>query len=272
MSMMIFAMLLHWGAVVLTCIYILRKSVGTNGTLYCIIFAVSSILLSVKYWENFTGVANKATNLPYLKLINQTRRTKMVLISYLWKTIICFICVIGIHGIKAEKFAHGVRAIFNFESTKLQHKFSSLNLGSDDSCSTYVPYIIAIINICSSYTCAKAAKTACVVGCQRLCFSLPLMIVILAAPFAMAGLMYDPTILKFTDCDLLFSNLNLTILGEMSDIWPIVASGIMLFISVLCTTWYIWTTNGYKLGELQRYDCIHDIEQFCAKIIEIRYK
>lgn len=249
--MIVFGMLLQWGAIVLTCFYIFRNSVDKNNTMLCIVFVVSTITLSVKYWENFSGVSDTSCNMKYIKWIHQTRRTKTMLLTNIFKTIISFVSIIVIYGTQGNSFIEVVKSIFSFNDTKQIHDFGSLDFDSADICYTYEPYVIAIINICSSYACAKAAKTACVIGCQIVCFSIPLLVVPLVTPFALTMLFYDTSVLSFANCGLIFSDLNLKSL-EFSGVWQIVTSGIMFYVSFLIITWYIWRTNGYKLGKMQR--------------------
>ncbi|XP_063417559.1 chitin synthase chs-2-like [Mytilus trossulus] len=230
-----------------------RKKLNEDNTILVIIFAVSALFISLKYWENFVkSSADKSNWLSHLKWIYQTRRTKMMCIVSFWKTIISFITIIVLYAIQAESALDGVKAIFNLGDTKLKHDFGGHFLGTTDICKTYVPYVVAVVNICSGYICTKAAKTACVTGSEILCFSIPLILAPFLTPFALQGLVSYPDILDFKDCDMFLSRWNLESMENISDSWPLVVGGLLLYISLLFVTSFIWTTNGFILGKTQR--------------------
>ncbi|XP_071149918.1 chitin synthase chs-2-like [Mytilus edulis] len=249
----VFGVLLQIGGIALLCVYMFRKKLNEDNTILVIMFAVSALFISLKYWENFVkSSADKRNWLSHLKWIYQTRRTKMMCIVSFWKTIISFITIIVLYAIQAESALDGVKAIFNLGDTKLKHDFGGHFLGTTDICKTYVPYVVAVVNICSGYICAKAAKTACVTGSQILCFSIPLILAPFLTPFALQGLVSYPDILDFKDCDMFFSRWNLESMENISDSWPLVVGGLLLYISLLFVTSFIWTTNGFILGKTQR--------------------
>ncbi|CAC5377819.1 CHS1 [Mytilus coruscus] len=249
----VFGVLLQIGGIALICVYISWNNLNVDNTVLVIIFVVSAIFISLKYWENFVkSSADKRNWLSHLKWIYQTRRTKILCIVSFWKIIISFITILVLYAIQAENAIDGVKAIFNLDDTRLKYDFGSHFLGKPDICKAYIPYVVAVVNICSSYICAKAAKTACVTGSQILCFSIPLILAPLLTPFALQGLVSYPDILDFKDCDMFFSRWDIESMENISDSWPLVVGGLLLYISILFVTSYIWTTNGFILGKTQR--------------------
>ncbi|XP_052079732.1 chitin synthase chs-2-like isoform X2 [Mytilus californianus] len=249
----VFGVLLQIGGIALICVYMSWNNLNVDNTVLVIIFVVSAIFISLTYWENFVkSSADKSNWLSHLKWIYQTRRTKILCIVSFWKIIISFITILVLYAIQAENALDGIKAIFNSDESRLKYDFGGHFLGKTDICKAYIPYVVAAVNICSSYICAKAAKTACVTGCQILCFSIPLILTPVLTPFALQGLVSYPDILDFKDCDMFFSRWNLESMENISDSWPLVAGGLLLYISILFISSYIWTTNGFILGKTQR--------------------
>lgn len=238
--------------IAMVCYYIFNSDlIGYDGSLLAI-FIISAILISLKYWETFVVGKKKSRWLPHIKWIYKTRRTRIMCVVNVWKLIITFVSVIGIYSIKAEKSMDGVQSIFNIGTAKLKAIYGGHDLGINDTCQSYVPFVMAIINISITFVCSKAAKAACVIGFQRLCFSFPITIVPIATVVVLEVLMFHPDILRLGDCDLYFAKWNL---GEMEDInesWPLLVAGLALYLSLVCATHHVWTSNGIILGKTQR--------------------
>ena len=194
----------------------------------------------------------KSRWLPHIKWIYKTRRTRIMCVVNVWKLIITFFSVIVIYSIKAEKSMDGVQSIFNTGTAKLKAIYGGHDLGINDTCESYVPFVMAIINISITFVCSKAAKAACVIGFQRLCFSFPITIVPIATVVVLEVLMFHPDILRLGDCDLYFAQWNLGEMEDINDSWPLFVAGLALYLSLVCATHHVWTSNGIILGKTQR--------------------
>jgi len=238
--------------IAMICYYIFSSDLIGYDSSLAAIFIVSAILVSLKYWETFVVGKKKSRWLPHIKWIYKTRRTRIMFVVNIWKLIITFVSVIVIYSIKAEKSTDGVQSIFNIGTAKLKAIYGGHYLGINDTCQSYVPFVIAIINISITFVCSKAAKAACVIGFQKLCFSLPLIIVPIATVVVLEVLMFHPDILRLGDCDLYFAQWNLGEMEDINDSWPFLVAGLALYLSLVCVTYHIWTSNGIILGKTQR--------------------
>lgn len=238
--------------IAIICYYIFNSDlIGYDSSLVAI-FIISAILVSLKYWETFVVGKRESRWLPHIKWIYKTRRTRIMFAVNVWKLVITFISVIVINSIKAEKFIDGMQSIFNIGTAKLKAIYGGHDLGINDTCQGYVPFVIAIINIPITFVCSKAAKAACVIGFQRLCFSLPIIIVPIVTVVVLEVLMFYPDTLRLGDCDLYFAQWNLGEMENFNDSWPLLFAGLALYISLVCVTYHVWTSNGIILGKTQR--------------------
>lgn len=246
-----FGLLLQGAGIVVIFIYIYMEGAWKFGLLY----AVSVLFVSVRYWENFMHMGNeKSRFFPRIKFEYQRGRTKVTCIANLWKIILTFIAVIAIFAIRANDSTAGFKSLFDNGSSMLRTVFGERVLGDDLTCQMKVPFIVAIVNILCEYFCYKAAKTSCVIYSQIPCFSFPVFVLPFVSTLTLVGLMSRPDILKFDSCDLLFSEWCLTNgiveLGEQCML--LIIAFVLLYVSIGLITRHVWKGHGYKHGETAR--------------------
>lgn len=224
--------------------------------LIVLLYLVSVLCVSVKYWENFMHMGNKGSRfLPRIKFEYQRGRTKVTCIANLWKITLTFIVVIAIFAIRTTDSTAGFKSLFGNGSSMLRTVFGKRVLGDDLTCQMKVPFLVAIVNILCDYLCYKAAKTSCVIYSQILCFSIPLYVLPIVTTLTLVGLMSSPDILKFGSCDLLFSEWCLTngIVQIEEKCMLLIIAFVLLYVSIVLITRHVFLNgHGYKHGETAR--------------------
>lgn len=209
--------------------------------------ALSTILVSLKYWENFIFLG-KDNFVRTFKHELHNGRTKVTCISNFVKIIVSFLSVIVIYAIRSDNSMKGIRSLFNIGLST----FGEYEIGQKENCERQVPFIIGMINIICDYLCYKAAKTACVIKCQVLGFTIPMFILPLATTSSLLLLMYYPEVLNISSCDIMFSDWCLTgALNVAENFDLLVCAYVVLYVSIILITSHVWK-NGYRLGQTAR--------------------
>ncbi|XP_071150061.1 chitin synthase chs-2-like isoform X2 [Mytilus edulis] len=217
-------------------------------------FLLSVLFVSIKYWETFITMGeDKVPFLSALKEELHKRRTKTSCIISLWKILITFFSVITIFTCRGTDSMGALRALFNNGISTIYTVFGEQQMGHNPICQTRVPFLAASICVICDYLCYKISKTVCVINCQRFGFSIPMVMLPIAVPLVIGGLMHHPDILKLESCDLLFSYWcikdNSRLVNECTEL---LVAFVLLYISVLFITRHIWKSNGRKNGETSR--------------------
>lgn len=223
------------------------------GSIY-VLFVISVVLISIKYWENFITMGTEGSSwFRQLKRELHIGRTKTSCIVSLLKMLITFFAVIGIFTSRGTDSMSALKALFNNGITTINTVFGEQQLGSNPICQTQVPFLATIICIICEYLCYKTSKTVCVINCQRFGFSFPLLILPIAVPAVIGGLMHQPDILKLDSCDVLFSDWCIKENGRLfENCKELIIAFLMLYISIIFITRHVWQSNGRKNGETAR--------------------
>ncbi|XP_052079458.1 chitin synthase chs-2-like [Mytilus californianus] len=219
-----------------------------------VLFVLSVILISIKYWENFITMGTESSIfLRQLKRELHIGRTKTSCLVSLWKMLVTFLAVIAIFTSRGTDSMGALKAIFNNGITTINTVFGEQRVGYNPICQTQVPFLATIICITCEYLCYKTSKTVCVINCQRFGFSFPLVMLQIAVPFVIGGLMHHPDIMKLDSCDLLFSDWCIKENGRLvENCMELIIAFVVLYISILLITRHAWQSNGRKNGETAR--------------------
>ncbi|KAK3082737.1 hypothetical protein FSP39_003848 [Pinctada imbricata] len=256
--------LLHVGSLVLWGYYVFKSehfdgASSTRKYVLTILTAISPVLISINWWENFVRNGNKdSTGLPSLKRSMRRRRTKVTVLTSLWKIIMTLIIMPSfIFGVGCENGNNCLLKYFYRPAdaySRLTETLSNATLTDDrnfgQDCVPYLPFIMAVLNIMSSVICFKAGKAACKIVAQRVSFSLPLALstpVVLG--FILAFLSSTANINADT-CPLtnFVWNGDPTILFDViGDFWPVLAAGILGYLSFLLITNHVWSPSKERL-------------------------
>ncbi|XP_071150256.1 chitin synthase chs-2-like [Mytilus edulis] len=219
-------------------------------------YVVGSILVSIKYWENFISLeGNRFASMREIKRKHQEGRTKISCLTSMWKICLTFLAVISIFT-AAAKNANSMdvlKTMFGNGQSDLELTNRTIQIGNNQYCYDYVPYVVALINIIADYLCYKAVKSICVINCQRLGVMFLLFVLPVATVFALIGLMFNPELLKFTSCDVFFSNWCIQTLDGLEDkFYMMIGAFIMFYLSLILICKHVLNVNGYRHGETSR--------------------
>lgn len=218
-------------------------------------FIISSIMSSVRYWENFVQIGNEKSGncLSKLKYELHVARTKNTFIANIFKILSTLVVVIAIFTIKAKDSTLGIKALFGDCVTTIESLGETILFGESDKCVNNVPFLVATVNICCSYICYKSAKIICAINCQIIGFSIPLILVPIVSTITISGILTNPSILQFGSYDLLDPNFKLQDVNAVgNNARYIVIAFVFLMVSLLATTFHVWKSNGYRHGETSR--------------------
>lgn len=237
-----------------------------------VLVALSPILVSLTWWENFVKQAkfkNKSSDtdggtsaLMRLKLNMRRHRVKVGLFVNLWKIIITLIVMPTlVFGVFCDNGNACIDAFF-FQNERGQLRYISdanmtdnrnfYELG-EKGCISYFPFMISMANILSSVICFKFAKAACKILAQKLCFALP---VVLSTPVVIGLILglYSRTVdISFGKCILPLAewrdkNQDPTILFDIIDTyWVVIAAGALGYFSFLLVTNHVWSPSKERL-------------------------
>ncbi|XP_063411465.1 chitin synthase chs-2-like [Mytilus trossulus] len=233
--------------IILIAIYI---KIGTT----MVLFVLSVLLVSTKYWENFISMGeNDSIFFRKLKRELHIGRTKTSCIVSFWKILISFLAVITIFTSRGTDSMLAFRALFNGRIASTNIFFGDQTIGVNPNCQSNVPFLAALICIICEYHCYKTSKTVCVINCQRFGFSFSLATIPPIVTIVIGGLMHHPDILKLDSCDLLFSDWCIKDNSRLADnCLELIIAFVLLYISFLIITRHIWKSNGRKNGETAR--------------------
>ncbi|XP_071150228.1 chitin synthase chs-2-like [Mytilus edulis] len=219
-----------------------------------VLFVLSVILVSIKYWENFISMGeNDSIFFSKLKRELHIGRTKTSCIVSFWKILITFLAVITIFTSRGTDSMLAFRALFNKGIASTNIFFGEQHIGFNPICQANAPFLAALICIICEYLCYKTSKTVCVINCQRFGFSLPMTTIPPIVTIVIVGLMHHPDILKLDSCDLLFSDWCIKDISRLADnCLKLIIAFVLLYISFLVITRHIWKSNGRKNGETAR--------------------
>lgn len=256
-------------------VYVAIGSVDSRSVTLMVFVALSPILVSVTWWENFVKQAKfkskssdtdgETSALMRLKLNMRRHRVKVGVIVNLWKIIFTLIvmptlvfgvfCDNGNACIDAFFFQNKIgqlRYISNANMTDTRIFYDLDKLGQK-GCISYFPFMISMANILSSVICFKLAKAACKILAQKLCFALP---VVLSTPVVIGLILglYSRTIdISIGKCILPLAewkdkNQDPTILFDIIDTyWVVIAAGALGYFSFLLVTNHMWSPSKERL-------------------------
>ena len=258
-------------------VYIAIGSLNSQSITLMVLVAVSPILVSLTWWENFVKQAKSKSKessslddesswLMRLKLNMRRHRVKIGLLVNLWKIIVTLIATPNLLlGIFCENGDACIKAFYfqDEDAARLRYITNATmktekHFGKD--CIDYFPYMVSVANILSNIICFKFAKAACKILAQKLCFALP---VVLSTPVVIGLILslYSQTLgISFGKCYLpmpIWKNENEdpTILFDIIDTyWVVIAAGALGYFSFLLVTNHVWSPSKERLIATDRYD------------------
>ena len=258
-------------------VYIAIGSLNSQSITLMVLVAISPILVSLTWWENFVKQAKSKSKessaldddsswLMRLKLNMRRHRVKVGLLVNFWKIIVTLIATPNLlFGIFCENGDACIKAFyFQDEDAARLRYITNATLKTEkyfgEDCIHYFPYMVSVANILSNIICFKFAKAACKILAQKLCFALP---VVLSTPVVIGLILslYSQTLgISFGNCFLpmpIWTNQNEdpTILFDIIDTyWVVIAAGALGYFSFLLVTNHVWSPSKERLIATDRYD------------------
>ena len=261
--------------------------VHQDDVLLTVVTPLSLVFLSVEWWENFvvvkedwkrlrrkeyreirrqkkaavTGGKNKRQTfeegsiLFRAKYAVRDRKTKIEAACAVWKIFLNLLIPLVVFASRGE--ASCASALFFTADRAGKCSLWTLDLASSGTgwCLIYLPFVVAAVGIFASGAAYKAAKVACKIHAQRLCFSVPLL---LSAPVTLAAAVstYRHP-LSLADC----SNLRWPLLpGDRDLLWllkeyaeeywlPIILVGSLI---IGLTTRHVWSPSAERVASTDK--------------------
>ena len=209
-----------------------------------VIVVLIPFFLSVGFWENLSGI--------YFELL-QKRNAVMSCISGLKLiiTILSFLLIYGAFGGLRTLFPSGPSPTTLALLERDIRLFNTLPFGGD--CSSGHPFLIATINILSSYVCYKSSYYTCRTALQWQSFSLPLVSSIILVP-VFVGLYLEPDTFytKCQNCSIISEDWDFNIeQGNNANQGLLIAFYVITIICFLLMTPYIWR-EGVKIELVEK--------------------
>ncbi|CAG2208099.1 CHS1 [Mytilus edulis] len=207
------------------------------------IFSISMLFIGIRYYQNFTKHLSGET-----QLIDHNRMT-VTCFSFLAKISVLIICLlVTVHA------QQGLNALFGSGESNYRKPNIDLELGNDETCANYVPFVVATINILSSLVFYKTAKTACAICCQIVVFGFAIIFLVPVINLvALIKLMEIPQTLKFQSCDIFFSQWRINSISDIgNEWWQIPVSFTMAILSFACLCRFVFFTNGVPQSKTSR--------------------
>ena len=255
-------------------VYITIGSFNTQSVILMMFVALSPILVSLTWWENFVKVANSRITesensnivpswLMRLQLDMEHNRAQIGCLVNLYKIVIVLLVMpIFMFGIFCENGDACIKTLFFQQSTgKLSYignATMTTSLNNHQDCISGFPLLMSVVNIISSMICFKLAKTACKVLAQQQCFVLP---ILLSTPVVIGIILslYGETLeISFGKCILpmpVWKDI-IEIPSVFSHIfdtyWVVIVAGTLSYISFFLVTNHVWIRSNERLVATDR--------------------
>ena len=274
-------------ATTMACLGLVVWRLHRDSWLLTVLTPLSLLFLSVEWWENFVSVKEvwkrlrkreyrqiRRSKKAGMKEKRQTfkegsllfrakyairdRKTKIEAACAVWKIFLNLAIPLAVFASRGQ--AGCASALFYTADGEADCSLWKFDLSSSGTgwCLSYFPFVVASVGILASGVAYKAAKVACKIHAQRLCFSLPLL---LSAPVTLAAVVstYRHP-LSLADCSsylrwpLLAENENLLWLLEeyAKQYWLPVLLGGLLVIGL--TTRHVWSPSAERVASTDKYE------------------
>ncbi|XP_061164311.1 uncharacterized protein LOC133173338 [Saccostrea echinata] len=248
----------------------INEKAGDNvesGTISALLI-VSSVLVSFNYWENFlifsspigrvgeksSGNCCKTIKLKsFLSKYTRSKKEKVLILTMLWKITLTVVFPYMIFSLRSSgKSINVAKAISFMGSAKIRTLTGEVVLESR----SYISYgchrndvgILLLITNILGFICFLSTRFACRVNLQMVCFSVPLMMSLIATPFV-----FIPVIKYPLDLTADFCNVAQPLWGfKVDTIGPIMLlmfAGVFGSITCILLTLYIWRNSASILDK-----------------------
>ncbi|XP_033728979.1 chitin synthase chs-2-like [Pecten maximus] len=244
-------------------LYVYNDPIKPSGDLYLIIaMVVSPIFISVNYWENYVRKGDKdSSGLPYLKRMITRGRTKIGLLTMLWKLVLTYSVMPALlFGANCNSSTSCIDSVFyHFEDNVTPHM--NTPIGDDiimqdnrEDC-WYLPLLMAVTNILSDIICFKVAKAACKILAHKVGYALP---IALSTPVTIAllfGSYSSTTVSTLASCKIPFPTWDgdaSNVVDEFDFFKYAVIAGILAYMSLLLITNHVWSPGKERLAATEK--------------------
>ncbi|XP_021365805.1 uncharacterized protein LOC110458442 isoform X2 [Mizuhopecten yessoensis] len=262
--MNLIACILHVGSLVCWVLYVYNDPIKTSDNLYLIIImVVSPIFISLNYWENYVRKGDRdSSGLPYLKRMITRGRTKIGLLTMLWKLALTFSVMPAlIFGVNCNSTTECINSVFyNFKDGQAPHMNTPIGEdiridGDRKAACWYLPLLIAVVNIISDIVCFKVAKAACKILAHKVGYALPMA---LSTPVTIAllfGSYSSTTISTVASCTIPFPTWEgdaSNVVDEINFYKFAIIAGILAYSSLLLITNHVWSPSKERLAATEK--------------------
>ncbi|XP_061164529.1 chitin synthase chs-2-like [Saccostrea echinata] len=251
-------------------VYHAYKSTDSHTITMMVLVALSPILVSVTWWENYVKQAKSksknssdpdenSSGLMRLKLNMRRHRVKVGFLVNLWKIIMTLLVMPSLlfGGFCSDRDTCidvlFLRTAGGANLTTIVNATMTDTRSFGEGCISYFPFMISMANVLSNIICFKVAKAASKIVAQKLCFALP---VVLSTPIVIGFILgfYSQTIsITFGTCILPMpvwsdTNKDPTILFDIIETyWVVIAAGALGYMSFLLVTNHMWSPSKERL-------------------------
>lgn len=182
-------------------------------------FILFMFVIGIRYVPNF--FSNRCECLRNDNMPQDIRHGTTLFVNIMKPMIyIIGMCVIAASRCPSASFSC-VKALFGNGVSNYSSMNGIVKLGEDPFCSDNVPFVIAVINILSSFLFYKCVRTACAVNVQIIGFSVPTLFIVPLITFAvLIDMLSDRNAIQTTACNVIFNGWSIdtsssTISGEI---------------------------------------------------------
>lgn len=254
------AFVLHLAAIILWCYYVYHSDGNTitSHTVLLVCMLLSPIFISIGYWENYVRRGDKeSVGLPLLKRRIGQGKTKITILTSLWKLVLMFgvlpsiflgpSCHNSVDCIKAFYF-HGPGSWF---TSPVGDTFVANDTnGILGLCTELFPFILAILVLVFEIIVFKVAKAACKIVAHKVGYALPMALITPASIGLILAFYSGSATISITGCITPFPTWNgdaMLIVDEISSYWLALVAGSLSYLSLLLITNHVWSPSKERL-------------------------
>lgn len=257
--------------------YYIYCSETSNSLILISLVILSPFLISISWWENFvpqSSTERVKTSLKYTKTESKVpwifrfkknmrrEKVRIGIITNLWKIILTLLVMPALlFGTSCKDGDACIKTIFFESSGKAEINIVYTNLTFEttkkDSCYSFLPFVVSIMNVMSSVICYKCVKSASKILAQKLSYAIP---VVLSTPVVIGlfwGIYSELITLKIgTDAKTCVIPLPVwtsknydpsSMFKNMEFSWSAVLAGLFGFLSFLMISNHIWSPDKERL-------------------------
>lgn len=245
--------------------YVYHDPVQKGSPYLIVTMVVSPIFISVVYWENYVRKGDKdSSGLPYLKRMISRGRTKIGLLTMMWKLVLTFSVMPSLlFGVNCNSTACIDSIFYSFEegvTPIIQNPIDGdgdyIEMDGDRvTACWYLPLLMAVVNILSDIICFKVAKAACKILAHKIGYALP---VALSTPITIAllfGSFSSTTVSTIAGCTIPFPTWtgDASIVVEQFDFFKYaIIAGVLAYTSLLLITNHVWSPGKERLAATEK--------------------